>query len=114
MNKQLIQKLLLISLLFPSMLAARNPFVWDDKIKSIDSGVALPSLEGISADCHNSSSKESSCVRLAVVHHQDKRYVVEEGERVGQWKIRAIRNDSVVLQGLDGRTYTISLHLDDV
>lgn len=106
MNRLSIHTLLLISLLFPLMLAARNPFVWDEKIQPIECGMAVPRLESISIDPYG--------MRLAFIKHNNEGKVFQEGERVGQWKIKAIQYNSAVLQGLDGKICTISLHLDDV
>ncbi len=100
-----MKKLFIMSIFLPLMLCARNPFCWDEKIKPIECGGVVPNLEGISTS--------DDGMRLAVFTLKDKQSVCEEGERVGQWKIRAIGSHSAVLQGLDGKTCTISLHLEE-
>ncbi|MEX0672066.1 MAG: hypothetical protein WD068_01810 [Candidatus Babeliales bacterium] len=98
-------KKLLIPLVLVFLTQARNPFFWDEKIQSIESNVVIPRLEGISI--------EPNGMKLAIIHHGDKRFVVEIGERIGHWKIKAIQHDSAVVEALDGKTYTISLRLED-
>jgi hypothetical protein len=83
---------------------ARNPFIWDERLQPIECGLALPHLEGVSIDPSGS--------RLANIRDNNETKVRAEGERIGNWKIKSIRYDSAILEGLDGKTCTISLHLE--
>lgn len=100
-----MKQYILIVFFLPIMLYSRNPFCWDERVQAVDCSAIVPQVESISIDPDG--------MRLVTLKYNNETFVHEEGERVGQWKIRAIGHNSIVLEGLNGKTYTISLHLDD-
>ena len=86
-------------------LIGRDPFYFSKRIQPIQSDVVMPRLDAISIDPIG--------IRLAIVHYGQQQHVVEEGERVGPWKIKAVSVHSVVIESLNGTVHTIPLQLEE-